>query len=850
MNKARMALLTACCLVGIMLAGCSDSTSGKQAGEAEQAAMAFTQGKALSATFTDPRFADMKGVAENDHLRLFADDQTGAIAVLNKQSGDVWRSNPPGSNGDTLAAGVNKDLLSAQIKLDFYNNFGQLNSINSYSDSVVNKQINMEKLPNGLSVTYQFGKAEKTLEDMPKMMTTERFEALNKKLDKTGQRALKIAYKENKEQTAYERNDSALNGLQLDRALKAIEAAGYSEEDLKKDMEELHFSQEKTAPRIFEATIEYTLDGNSLVASVPVEDIHYPKEYPVNSVSFLNFFGAGGTDEKGTMLVPDGSGALINFNSGKTRYPSYQQLVYGQDKTMARTEDAAREEAVRLPVFGIIRENSAFLGIIEQGESVATINADISGRLNSYNYVYPSFNVVNKGEVTLDANGQQRSLPKFQENPMKADFVVRYAFLNGEDATYQGMASYYKEYLVNNKALPVREKAAVEDNIPFYLQLDGSITDKKHFMGIPYRALETLTTFSEAKSIINQMKQLDIHNIKLKYAGWFNGGLDHKVPKSISVDSEIGGSKGLKDLASFAAGNGVTLYPDVALLTANTGADFDESKSASRTLRGNPAAIYPVDLALNRRDINKSPSYIISPRLVESYVDSTLKAISKFNTEGISLRDLADQLNSDYRKHDQIDRTESEEISKAALAKMQDGNLQVMGNGGNAYALSYLSDITDAPMGNSGFKLEDEQIPFYQMVVRGFVDYTGAPYNLSNYTNEKQYILQCLEYGANVYFEWIYEPNYSVKDTDHNELFAVNYKLWIDKAAGMYQEVNKVLKSVQHEPITGHEKLQQGVYKTVYGNGMYVIVNYNRSQVTIEGKTIEAESYMTGGGQS
>ena len=302
-------------------------------------------------------------------------------------------------------------------------------------------------------------------------------------------------------------------------------------------------------------------------------------------------------------------------------------------------------------------------------------------------------------------------------------------------------------------------------------------------MGIPYRALETLTTFSEAKTIINQMNQLNIHNIKLKYAGWFNGGLDHKVPKSISVDGEIGGSKGLKDLASFAAGNGVALYPDVAVLTANTGADFDESKSAARTLRGDPAALYPVDLALNRRDRNKPPSYIVSPRLVEGYVDSTLKGIRKFNTEGISVRDLADQLNSDYRKHNQIDRTQSEEISRAALAKLQGGNLQVMGNGGNAYALSYLSDITNAPMGNSGFKLEDEQIPFYQMVVRGYVEYTGAPYNLSNYTNEKQYILQCLEFGSNVYFEWIYEPNYKVKDTDHNELFAVNYKLWIDKAA-------------------------------------------------------------------
>ena len=208
------------------------------------------------------------------------------------------------------------------------------------------------------------------------------------------------------------------------------------------------------------ATIEYTLDGNNLVAAVPVEDIHYPEEYPVNSVSFLNFFGAGGTDEKGTMLVPDGSGALINFNSGKTRYPSYQQLVYGQDNTMARTEDSAREEAVRLPVFGIIRENSAFLGIIEQGESVATINADISGRLNSYNYVYPSFNVVNKGQVTLDANGQQRSLPKFQENPMKSDFVVRYAFLNGEMPPIREWPATIRSTWFITRRFPVQEKAA------------------------------------------------------------------------------------------------------------------------------------------------------------------------------------------------------------------------------------------------------------------------------------------------------------------------------------------------------------------------------------------------------
>ncbi|MUT68472.1 DUF5696 domain-containing protein [Paenibacillus sp. NEAU-GSW1] len=42
---------------------------------------------------------------------------------------------------------------------------------------------------------------------------------------------------------------------------------------------------------------------------------------------------------------------------------------------------------------------------------------------------------------------------------------------------------------------------------------------------------------------------------------------------------------------------------------------------------------------------------------------------------------------------------------------------------------------------------EDEEIPFYQMVVRGYIDYTGMPYNLSTFTDMNQYILKCLEYG-------------------------------------------------------------------------------------------------------
>jgi hypothetical protein len=411
------------------------------------------------------------------------------------------------------------------------------------------------------------------------------------------------------------------------------------------------------------------------------------------------------------------------------------------------------------------------------------------------------------------------------------------------------MAKYYRQYLEKHDGLPEKQMESKSGDAPFYLQLVGSVAKDKHFVGIPYTSLESLTTFKQAQDIISQVQSKEIANIKLKYSGWFNGGLDHKVPDHISVDGAVGGSKGLKSLIHFAQERGVALFPDVAVLTANTGSDFNEKANASRTLRGVIAEQYPLDMALNRRDRTKSPSYVVSPRVVGDYADDIVKGMKGYQT-GISLRDLGSQLNSDYRKRKQVDRDESENISTAALNTIRQSGMSIMAQGGNAYALPFLSDITDAPMSNSSFKMEDEAVPFYQMVIRGYINYTGTPYNLTSYTDERQYILKSLEYGSGVYFEWIYEPNYKVKDTENNGLYAVNYGLWIDKAADIYHEVNDVLKHVANEPIASHEKLSEGVYKTVYANGVYVIVNYNSSQVEVDGKQLEAESYMTGGVQS
>lgn len=837
---------------GLFLGGCqSDSapvTSTSVNGDEQGDIPVLPSGEKLASSFSDARLPDMLGLAQNEELQLLIQEDSAEIAVVHKPSGQIWRSNPEERNLDTLATGINKDLLSAQTKLTFYNSLGQSNSVNSYTDSVAHQQVSYELLPNGVRVNYQFGSDESSIDDLPVKISKERFEQkLLASLDKAGQRALKIGYAQDKNEDVYVRNDKALQGLQLTRALNAFETAGYTSEDLEKDNAEHGIEQEKSGPRMFMVSIEYELDGEALVVRVPASGIKFPEQYPINSISVLDYFGAGAVNQEGSLFVPDGSGALIHFNNEKIQYPAYQQDVYGPDLTMKLREVDSSEERARLPVFGLIREGGAFLGIIEEGAAVAVVNADISGKLNSYNNVYSSFYVVNKSDVTLQASDMVRTLPKFQKKPTASDFVVRYVFAGAEEASYSGLASLYRDYLIETKGLPVKQTAEEKKDIPFYLKLIGGMTTKKHMLGIPYDSTEALTTFDEARKILSILKEKQVSNIQVRYAGWFNGGLQHQMPDSIKVDRAIGGRKGIQAFSDYTREEGIGLYPDIAVLNVHSKKGFSPSKEASRTLTQEPALLYPMDPARFRRDRDRLPSYILSPRFLSDVTQDMLEALKPYQLDGLSLRDLAEQLNSDMNPKKMLERTAAQAAATETLKQIVEQGISLVAEGGNAYALPYVTGLTDAPMSSSPFKLEDEEIPFFQLVVHGGISYTGAAYNLSTYTDARQYVLKLVEYGASPYFTWFNAPNHVVKETDYDYLYAAHYEQWMDLAAEMYKEVNHANRPFAGSHMVSHKKLAEGVFQTTYENGGFALVNYNEYPVQAAGQTVNAKSYLTGG---
>ena len=80
------------------------------------------------------------------------------------------------------------------------------------------------------------------------------------------------------------------------------------------------------------------------------------------------------------MVVPNGSGSLIRFNNGKNSAAVYSQYVYDMDLIDGDYTQTQTIQSVRLPLWGVCRENTSVLATIENGASRAKRRKCLSSR--------------------------------------------------------------------------------------------------------------------------------------------------------------------------------------------------------------------------------------------------------------------------------------------------------------------------------------------------------------------------------------------------------------------------------------------------------------------------------------
>ncbi|MFY9389768.1 MAG: DUF5696 domain-containing protein, partial [Limnochordia bacterium] len=316
----------------------------------------------------------------------------------------------------------------------------------------------------------------------------------------------------------------------------------------------------------------------------------------------------------------------------------------------------------------------------------------------------------------------------------------------------------------------------------------------------------------------------------------------HDFPVKAEVDKVVGTAKELQDLDAYLEARGGKLYPSVGLLNVyrNTAFNgFSTRKDAAVRVNQLPADVsyYNLDL-YTRGDFSH---WVISPRKLDPFVDRFLASYERYQIQRLSVFDIAREVNSDFRENALVDRVESQKVILRQLGKIEEKGFDLMVDYGNGYAIPYAAAILNLPTCSSQRNITDVDLPFYQMVIRGLVDYAGSPINLSG--SYRQALLRAVETGSYPYFIGSFAPSSEVKNTKYASLYALHYRDWLQEAKEIYKELDELLREVQGQSISDWQVLAENVHQTTFENGLSVIVNYNLEPVTVNGMVIPGQDY-------
>lgn len=793
--------------------------------------------------------------AENDSFKLYVNEETCVVALVDKKTGQAYSTNPL-NLGPKAEEGTNSDMnynnLQSQLVATYYmeGNAENLLNFNSYEFCVgvelregEEARYKLEALKDGLRILYTMQSSSNDTGMVPLYLSEARHKELLEKMEATDH-ALAVAFQgkyiDSKTKKGFKELPEVTikSAFQINKLEKCLAGIGYTYDDYKKDMEEA--GAEATVPAGFTVPLEYRLTDDGLQVSVPtarIEETGGAKLYELTVLPFFNAEKKDGSD--GYFLVPNGSGALINFNNGLMASNStYSEYIYGQDLLDAeRTQEDILEDA-KLPLYGIQKENSTMLVTIDDGETFASVNATVSDVLNYYNYIYTRFRLRHIENVSVA--GSADPMPVLEKDLYKAYLVQTYHILpeTEEYDGYSGMARYYREMLFGEEAAD-RITNESED-IKLYLDILGAVKRESSFVGFKYDEVFAMTTFEEAEKMVKKLQEQSVSNLIVNYQGWMNGGYYHDLVDDVKVIRKLGGKKGLASLTKLVEGNGGLLYGDMSVQQV-TYADEDYNYTAeSSRYYGKGFSVSFGKLSPITYSRSASLGYVenlydlLSPKFLPRYIEPMLKDMKKIEVSGISFRDLGSILYSDKKRKEFITREMAKDVVLAMIEKSADAQEHLMFDNALGYVLPYADDILNVSFYKNSYVYMNEEVPFYEMVIHGYVDYCGKSYNLNKNLPMAEECLEMIENGAYPHFTFTWEDSSELKYTGLNNYFSTTFETWYEDAVAMYGQVNKVLRQVANSTMDRHEVTENGA-RITYSNGVVITVDKSSNTVTVTG---------------
>ncbi len=795
-------------------------------------------------------------VLENEALKFVMDPTNTHFTVEVKSSGKVWYSNPQDASSDTLALTSERGKLQSTMEITWSTQNGVDAKYNNYDYSIEKGVYDIEMGEDYVKVYYSIGDTEKEY-IIPPVVTDENFQKWLGLMDQTNATLVKEYYKkydinnlgksDDKEQllvnypivaeeVIWVLRDTIKDNLKS-KFEGIFEEIGYTMEDYQAD-KELNFAESSFDKPIYNVSVIYRLDGDDLLVEVPLQEIEYKSQYPISNLSLLPFFGTGGMDDEGFLMVPEGGGALINFNNGKSSQNDYYANMYGWDMALNR-EAVVHNTRNYFNVYGISQEDDSFICILEDGAAYASIRADISGRMNSYNYAYAVYSIALREKYDVGEIANSSIYVYIPELP-DGSLVQRYSFV--DSGSYSDMAKDYQAYLTDK----YEGYMAMNDDTeaPVAVEIVGAVDKVKQILGVPVSRPLKLTTFKEAANMITELKSDGLNNMSVKLTGWTNGGIQQKMLSNVKPVSSLGSKKDLQNTVDTAKGLGVDIYLDGVTQYAYDSSLLDGFfvfTDAARFISKEKAELFEYNpISYGKRE-NLDSYYLLHPDIAEEMTANLAAAAAKYGT-GISFRETGKDLSADYYESDIRHRQEVLNQQAGQIRDLVDQGQKLMINMGNDYVAPYCDMITNMELQGSEYTIIDTYVPFYQMALHGYVNYTGEALNLTGETEDE--LLRSAEYGAGLSFTLMNETAFVLQKTLYTEYYGSDYAAWHDRLVDTYTRYNAELGHTFNQKMTGHEQINADLSCTMYEDGTRVYVNYGYLDQTAEdGTVVPARDY-------
>ncbi len=593
------------------------------------------------------------------------------------------------------------------------------------------------------------------------------------------------------------------------------------------------------------------LREDGLELTIPHESVKEGTQFRLVSIEPFPFFEAGAENENGAIVLPDGSGSLITFREEHPRYfESYSQAIYGGDyafatKVLEKVTSLPHEnvshwqrEHAALPVFGIYRDGRSFLGIVTDGDTDAKINATPAGIRNiklyrtSVEFVYR-----NDDLVTLAGTGE---VPLMQSQMIPGDRQIRFVLLDETQPGYVGMAEAYRSYLIQDQGV---EPVAVSAEMPYQLRLLGGALQGE----VIGNSFVSVTTFEQAKTIIDELLKQGIESLEVTYDGWSSDGLYGDQPKHWPAASGLGGNKELSKLADYAKSKGIKLYLKTNYVRVPKSGDA--LKRSSEAIRGlNKETVQSFNPRRSTRQPRGSVFYFVRPDVAaDKYLFREGNTFAKQGIQGVQLGNMGSMLYSDPGSEKRLTRADAMEAWVRSMDLMRDRIGRAAVDYGFGYAFGHVDRIDDAPLASSGYSYSERAIPFYQIAVHGLVPYTSAPLNFSD--DPQADFLRAVEYGAMPSYMMTYDQPSKLDRTLVDYVISSSYTDWVQVSAEQYKQAAAALAQVADQFITAHEQLGTDLFGTTYGNGTQIIVNYGDKAAIVQGVSVPAAGFAVAAGK-